>query len=244
MSLVRKSFEVVADDLANRIMQQILKPGDRLPTIDQLAISYGVGKSTIREALSQLKVRGLILAKQGEGTFVQHKLESVFSVTPFQLMEDPNELFQLLQVRRILEGGCAEIAALTRDEDDLIQLNQIVEHMKMATNDEELSSMYDIQFHNTVAKASKNIFLINLMNIIAETMSMTIRDLRTLWLYHGENSTSNLYNEHVEILLAIEKANAHEARLSVETHLDHVRLALEVYLQMNLSNWRNIPRNN
>ncbi len=230
MSLLRKSFEVVADDLENRILQKTFKPGDRLPTIDQLAIQYGVGKSTIREALSQLKARGLILAKQGEGTFVQDTLQSTFSNVPFQLREDPQELFQLLVVRRIVEGGCAEISAIYRDANDLLVLRQIIDHMGLATNNEELSRNYDIQFHHALAKASKNVFLMRMMDTISKTLDITIRDLRTLWLYRGENSTQNLYKEHLDIFLAVEDQDPHLAKMATETHLDHVRQALEAYL--------------
>ncbi len=71
VGLIKKSYQVVAEELLKMIENGLLKPGDRIPTIDSLAEQYGVGKSTIREALSQLKARGLIEARQGEGTYVK-----------------------------------------------------------------------------------------------------------------------------------------------------------------------------
>lgn len=231
MSLLRKSFEIIASELENQIQTHILKPGDRLPTIDQLSLQFNVGKSTIREALSQLKARGFIVVKQGDGTFVQNDLEATFSDINYPLTKDPQELYQLLSVRRILEGGCAEIAATSRDEHDLEELHKIINQLKSAVNNEELGRIYDIQFHHTLAKASKNPFMLKLMDTIAETMNLTIRDLRSPWIYRGEKTIKALFQQHLDILLAVEKGEPHAARKAMEAHIDHLREALEEHLK-------------
>ena len=72
MNLNRKNVEIIADELERQIEKGILKPGEKLESIEKLAERYRVGRSTIREALSRLKAKGMVEARQGGGTYVTH----------------------------------------------------------------------------------------------------------------------------------------------------------------------------
>lgn len=230
MGLVRKSFEVVADDLTKRIENHLLKPGDRLPTIDQLSQDFGVGKSTIREALSQLKARGLIESKQGEGTFVMANAKAALSKIPTIVSGNPKELFQLLEARQLIESGCIQKAASARDEADLLRLSDLLDKMKQALDNEELSRLYDIQFHMSLAAATKNPFLTQIMDSMSDALNHTIRDSRSLWLYRGQNQTKDLYEDHLSIFQAVKTQDASLAKQRIDAHLEHVRQALSEYV--------------
>lgn len=229
MSLSRRTSEIVADDLQKQIKEGSLKPGDRLPTIDQLAVQYGVGKSTIREALSQLKARGLIQPRQGEGTFVKQDATGAFSNIPLTLTGNPEELVQLMEVRRLIEGGCASAAAKEADEQDLLKLFNIIKKMEAAVDNEELSRLYDIQFHMGIAQASKNPFLVKIMETMSDAMNATIRDSRSLWMYESQQQNTQLYLDHKSIYEAIAAHNPDLAQQRIEAHLDNVVAALREY---------------
>lgn len=231
MPLVRKTFEVVADELLARIDQGLLSPGDRIPTIDHLAQEFGVGKSTIREALSQLKAKGLIEARQGEGTFIKKRPEDSLSNVPLTVASDPASLMQLLEARILIERGCVGIAARMRDEQDLQNFEEIIAHMQLAIDQEELSRHYDIAFHMMIAQATKNPYLEQIMQGMSEAMNLTIRDSRSLWLYRGASQTRDLFEEHRSIFEAIQAKNADLAQQRIVAHLDHVRQALLEQLQ-------------
>ncbi|KPV42782.1 FadR/GntR family transcriptional regulator [Alicyclobacillus ferrooxydans] len=241
MGLVRKTSEVVADDLERQISDGSLKSGDQLPTIDQLAIQYGVGKSTIREAISQLKARGLVQPRQGEGTFVtpnandalQHANHALGNI-PLALTGNPEELIQLLQVRRLIEGGCVVAAAESADETDMLRMANIVHKMQDAVDNEEMSRLYDIQFHMEIAKASRNPFLLKIMETISEALNQTIRDSRSLWLYRGQQQNHQLYLDHRSIYEAIHDRDAALAKQRIEAHLDNVSAALKEYLNASI----------
>lgn len=229
MSLVRKTSEIVADDLEKQIKEGSLKPGDRIPTIDQLAVQYGVGKSTVREALSQLKARGFIQPRQGEGTFVKQDAKGALSNIPLPLSGDPEALVQLLEVRQLIEGGCAAAAAKHADEQDLLRLFNILKKMEAAIDNEELSRLYDIQFHMGIAQASKNPFLVKIMETMSEAMNATIRDSRSLWMYESQQQNMQLYLDHKSIYDAISESNSELAQLRISAHLDNVVAALKEY---------------
>jgi GntR family transcriptional regulator, transcriptional repressor for pyruvate dehydrogenase complex len=230
MGLMRKSYEIVADDLEQMIENGALKPGDKLQTIDKLAEQYGVGKSTIREALSQLKARGLVESKQGEGTFVKKNANVTLKEIPILLTGDPAELYQLLQTRTIVETGCAALAALHHDEQDILFIEDILSKMASSLGQEDLSRMYDIQFHKAIASATKNPFLKQIMESVSEAMNPTIRDSRTLWLYKKEGTLTQLYGEHRDIFEAISSRNPVRARTLMEQHLNNVKSALDSHL--------------
>lgn len=69
----KKIYEMVADQIQDMINEAILKPGDQLDSVEQLAKKFNVSRSTIREALSALRATGFIEVRQGEGTFVKKK---------------------------------------------------------------------------------------------------------------------------------------------------------------------------
>lgn len=230
MSLMKKSYQIVAEDLQKLIEEGILTPGARLKTIDKLAEQYGVGKSTIREALSQLKARGLIESRQGEGTFVKNSAVTALQQLPVLTVGNREELVHLLQVRKIIETGCAEIAAIAHDEQDEAELKEVLTNMAISGDNEEMSRIYDIQFHIAIAKASKNPFLKNMMDSISEVMNYTIRDSRNLWLYSKDGSANRLYQEHYEIFEAIRSRDPKKARRMLEKHLNRVEKALEANL--------------
>jgi GntR family transcriptional repressor for pyruvate dehydrogenase complex len=230
MSLMKKSYQIVAEDLQKQIEEGALQPGARLKTIDKLAEQYGVGKSTIREALSQLKARGLIQSRQGEGTFVKNDATAALKKLPELTVSNHKELTHLLQVRKIIEAGCAEIAATAHDEQDEARLREILNNMAISSDNEEMCRIYDIQFHMAIAQATKNPFLQNMMESISEVMNYTIRDSRNLWLYSKDGSTNRLYQEHYEIFEAIRNRDTKKARRMLEKHLTRVEKALEANL--------------
>jgi GntR family transcriptional repressor for pyruvate dehydrogenase complex len=225
--LMKKSYEIVADELQKMIEEGLLAPGTRLKTIDQLAEQYGVGKSTIREALSQLKARGLIESRQGAGTYVKSNATAALHELPPLIVNNKKELMHLLQVRKIVETGCAELAALYHDEEDESNLRHIVNNMAISDDNEEMSRIYDIQFHMAIAKATKNPFLQKMMESVSDVMNKTIRDSRNLWIYSKDGSSKRLYQEHHEIVEAICARDAKKARRLLEKHLTRVEKSLE-----------------
>ncbi|WCK55111.1 FadR/GntR family transcriptional regulator [Aneurinibacillus sp. Ricciae_BoGa-3] len=227
MSLIKKSYEVVAEDLEKMIEEGIMNPGERIKTIDRLAEQYGVGKSTIREALSQLKARGLIESRQGEGTYVKRSAKVALTTLPPLIAGSAKELTYLLQVRKMIETGCAELAAQAREAEHLAQFEEILESMAVSIENEEMSRIYDIQFHRMIATSTGNPYLIKMMESLSDAMNHTIRDTRNLWLYSRHDSGVRLFQEHCEIYAAIKEQDGAKARDLVTHHLRRVEEALD-----------------
>jgi GntR family transcriptional regulator, transcriptional repressor for pyruvate dehydrogenase complex len=230
----KKIYEEVCDQLHEMIRSGTLKPGEKLDSIQQLAENFQVGRPAIREALSALSSMGLIVIKQGEGTFVKTFDPNImnFPLTSALLMDQEN-IAHLLEVRKILELGTAELAAKKRTIEDIAELKDTLSEMEKAGDDEELSDKADIAFHVALANASKNDLLITLMNHVSEMMSEKMRDTRRLALYSEEMTIKRLYLQHVQIYEAICNQNEVEARNAMLFHLQNVEESLDEFILHN-----------
>lgn len=225
MSLSKKSYEIIAEELQRIIESGLIKPGEKLDTIENLAKEYHVGRSTIREALSQLKARGLVESRQGGGTYVTSPAPGLSSLQEIPVT-NTMELSQLLQVRKIIEVGCIELATQLRDDSHIEELQRILDQMRDAVDNEEISQVYDVNFHLTIAKATQNPFLQTMMESISTVMSKTIRDTRNLWLYSKRESAERLYDEHQRMLQAIIDKDPETGSQVMRKHLSKVEEVL------------------
>jgi len=223
VDLNKKNYEIIAGELQRIIEAGIIKPGEKLDTIENLAKQYHVGRSTIREALSQLKARGLIESKQGGGTYVRNEITHSLDLLDTTNTED---LVQILQVRKILEIGCIELAAQFRNESNLEELERLISQMEEAVGNEEISQVYDVNFHLAIARATQNPLLQKMMESISSMMVRTIRDSRKLWLYSEKESAARLFTEHKNMFEAIKKQDAKQAGEEMKKHLQKVESSL------------------
>jgi GntR family transcriptional repressor for pyruvate dehydrogenase complex len=213
----RKTYELVADQLTAEISSRRLKPGDLLPTERELVGSYRVGRSSIREALRMLESRGLIRSN-GNGTFsvapyrttLDHSLDLLVAVAE----ADYGELFE---VRRILEGETAALAAERRTRDDLRRMSDAIIDMEEGLDSEERFIEADLRFHLTVAEATRNRVLMHLMNAVR---ALLLRSLASS--YHIAGSPERAIDMHHEIFDAIDARDPDAARRTMQEHVARV----------------------
>lgn len=223
-----KGHEIVKRMILAQIEDGTLQPGQRLPSVVDLAAVYGVGRSTIREALSALKATGWIDVKHGGGTFVSKVLPST-QLEPKDPFADADDLKELLEVRIYLESGAAASAAVRRTEQDLAALEQIVSTMELALeqDDTALSEKADIDFHLAIASASHNQLLNALMSSLSSKLTETIGKSRQLWFFEDKSSASQLLKEHRSIYDAIAAQDAKRAEQLISAHLQKVDIVLK-----------------
>lgn len=228
----KKIYEEVADSLLNSIQSGELKPGDKLDSVQQLAENFTVGRSTIREALSTLRARGLIEMRQGEGTYVK-EFSSVDLIFPLQsaMLMNQQDIQHLLAVRKIVETGAAANAAESRTADDLEKMETVLHEMKEHAGDILLGEKADLDFHFAIAEATKNPLLLNLLSQVAELMSESMRETRRICLYTETATVERLHDEHEAIFLAIQSQQPEKAASTMQAHLLNVESVLTTYWQ-------------
>lgn len=117
----------VADQVAERIerliVDGVLKVGQALPSERRLVAKLGCSRSALREGLRVLRGRGIIDTEHGRGSFVAD-LDRNADASPLMHLfgSQPRTLYDLLEVRALLEGEAARLAALRGTEADFVLL--------------------------------------------------------------------------------------------------------------------------
>ncbi|MFC3803775.1 FadR/GntR family transcriptional regulator [Cohnella sp. GCM10012308] len=228
----QKGHEIVSRHIRQQLERGELVPGQKLPSLEKLAEAYGVGRSTIREAISALKAMGWLDVRHGGGTYVAKSLPGEGTGSLFDLSQGAEAVMEILEVRKILERGTAELAALKRSEDDLAKLREILATMERALreDDAEGGERADLAFHQAIAEASGNPVLNQLMDSISQRLSETIGRTRELWFYQEQAEASRLLEEHRGIYEAIEARDAGQASERIGLHLSKVEKVLRTAL--------------
>jgi DNA-binding FadR family transcriptional regulator len=168
----------LADAVVGRLQQQlslgVYQPGDKLPSEPELMTQFGVGRSTIREAVRILANTGLVTVRQGSGTMVEPQR----GITePLQQRLRRADAGDLDEVRQLLEMKIAEKAALLRTRKDIAKMTTLLEqrHIAAQTGDTEQTITIDIRFHVAMAVAARNDILVDLYRTVAEQMGRHFR---------------------------------------------------------------------
>lgn len=216
---VRKTYEEVAEFLKEQIVSGVYQPGDRLPSLREIGEMLGVGQSTVREAVGTLKTIGLVVIRQGEGTFVsRYEPEELLSAFEMSKTVTKQDIIDLLEVRKIIETGLVRLAAERRTDDDLKKIENALQEMEEALEHGQLGDQADWNFHYALSFAAHNAMLESVMQTISETMSKILKASRER-LYLSSESPRRLYQEHMDIYKAVQSGNPTKAEEAMLFHL-------------------------
>lgn len=167
----------VVIQLQKRISSGDLKPGDKIPTEPDLMKQFGVGRSTIREAVRVLVHAGLLEKKQGFGTFLTTANSGIQEPLDNRLRRA--EILEVYEVRRMLELEIAKLAAERRDSEDLKQMREYLDNRMQAQLRGDMSAFLteDIKFHFAIAIASKNTVVTDLYRTFSSVLQDSLHKL-------------------------------------------------------------------
>jgi DNA-binding FadR family transcriptional regulator len=226
----KKIYEQIVEQIGLLVAEGQLKPGDRLPSERELVERFQVSRASIREAISALEMMGLIEVRSGEGTYIrQVNIDSVVAPLAWMLFIEKDTDLELYEVRKILEVQAAGIAAERAQEDEIRDMYEPLEVMRMDLEKDRLGEEADHDFHFAIARATHNKILIRLMNTISDTMQKTLKSSRSK-LYEDRNTPERLYQEHCSLYKAIKNHNVLEAQQLMLDHLVGVENQLAKYL--------------
>ncbi len=152
--------EQVARNLLGLIRSGSVRPGQQLPTERELAVTLGVSRPSVREALRGLQILGVIKTRQGGGVFVT-SLKAAELLQPLQmLIALTEENFEALHESRVMiEGAIGRLLADKIDDATIARLRKMVAIQAELTRDPVAFRVSDTQFHRTLGTAISNPFL-------------------------------------------------------------------------------------
>ena len=199
----------VADSLYKMIADtQEFRPGDKLPGENILSDRLGVSRSTLREAIKVLCSQGVLEVYRGKGTFVSESMESFISFGLDELDLNRSRVKDLFEARLLFEPQLAAIMEAGKLVEEQIRL-----HADRTSADQE--------FHQRIAVASHNRFMLQLLPIIHSAVSETI-----MLNEHQELLSDITLRDHALLMDFLGKRDAFGAEAAMRIHLRSAMNAL------------------
>lgn len=208
---------LVASSISREIAQGRLKPGDQLPTEQQLAQTFGVSRNVVREAIARLRSEGRIWSQQGRGAFVADQPNTTVLTIDYEALQQAAAFRSLFELRGILEVQAAALAAQRRTDDDVAAMRNALETMSNAPYGSVMWLQTDLEFHKTVAAATGNAYMVQFLVFVSERVRDSI--LASGNQQKSEELASVTLGEHQRILDAIEARDAEGAQGAMRAHL-------------------------
>lgn len=219
--------EQVADQIQGLIIDESLRPGDKLPSERDLAERMRVSRTVIREAVRVLSAQGLVEARPGSGTFVR-ELSPNDAAAPIGLLlnlrQVPDRYKNLNEIRRTLEVEIAGLAAERATDEDIAGMEAAVEGIAAHAGDAEQFTQYDLAFHAALATATHN----ELYSVLLTPITDLLLEFRlTAYRYDAQGSIEGALTYHRRILDRVKARDPEGARQAMRDHLHQARTLME-----------------
>jgi GntR family transcriptional repressor for pyruvate dehydrogenase complex len=210
----RPLYEDVVERLGELIRVEELKPGDKLITERELATRLDVSRGSVRQALTALRVMGLIEIRHGDGIYLLRNAEEVVGTLAQGLIESHAHLPAINEAREALEPQAARLAALRRLPRDVAELRAALDEMRSQIERGETAVPADERFHRGIVVAARNEVLSALYDQLASALNQSSQ---ASLARRGQPARS--LREHEAIAEAIEAGDDQRAELSMRLHV-------------------------
>lgn len=228
----KKSADGVVSQLEELLLSGIYKSGERLPSEREMARILDISRPTLRQGLKDLEQRGLIVSRQGGGTYVGNLFGSIFSESMINLFRtNADAAADYLEYRREIEPVTARLAAQRATASDRALLTNIVVRMEEAHAAEtgpdsaDLASELDVEFHLAIGEMAHNAMLMH-------TLSSCYELLRRDAFYNRDfvskipGALDALFLQHKNIAERILRGDSEGAARAAETHIRYIERIL------------------
>lgn len=214
-----RSSEVVAL-IEAEMLRGIIEPGERLPSEEKLCERFKASRTVIREALQQLRGRGLLRTIKGSGTYVADvTLEPLGrAINAYTTLAIDADFTELIGFRILLETECAKLAARHPGPELVARLRQIQRNMADLLSEPEAFSAADIDFHLAIAEASGNRLYATILNSLQRRCIEYAQANRG-----GTGHHQRTVEAHLSIVDAIASGDSDLAAAAMNAHLQASR---------------------
>jgi GntR family transcriptional repressor for pyruvate dehydrogenase complex len=213
--------DTIYSQLLEEIMAGRFSTGDRLPTENQLAQRFSVSRPVVREALQRLQTDGVVIARQGSGTYVQrspsHRVGELTS------QHSLHEVLQVMELRMALEELAAKLAARNRTDEQIKVIERARQALGEVFGQGVAAKEADYAFHRAIAVASGNGLLVETLDQLSERVKGAMNVTLSLTREASEQRRDRVLDEHDRIVHAIRVGDSESAGIAMRYHLDQAR---------------------
>ncbi len=210
--IVKKSVsDEVFEQMLNMIAEKNWKPGDKIPSENELKRMFNVSRVTIREALKKLISYNIVESRHGSGTYIKQvdgslPFDNAMGLAYLKSMDD-SAIKNMMEFRGIVEIESVRLATIRATPEELEELERIFNRMIGNKHDISVFSHYDFEFHKYIAGMTKNVVLIKCYSIIWDF----IREYFNKIVYKiGVEKGSYYHGLILESMKAGDSENAHK----------------------------------
>ena len=207
-------YHNIFEELQQRIRRGDWLPGERIPSIMQLAKELHVGAGSIREALRSLQSIGLVKIEHGSGVYVTGTRPSTELSSHFQNVGS-GLVVALAETRWILEPELASLAAVRATDEELLEIEDLTRQMEEASQHGSNFADLDVLFHRQIAHAARNPILYQTLEGVGD---LFLESRRALLL--DPDALLRALRYHALIAEALRLRNAPQARLLMQGHMN------------------------
>ena len=221
-------YQIVKEDkelLGNRIEAQLIRyiqeepipVGEKIPNEFELAEKFGVGRSTIREAVKGLVSKGMLEVRRGSGTYVISSYPAEEDPLGLGRYDDKYQLaLELFDVRLMIEPEIAAYAAMNATEEDVVELRRLCDEVEEIYRSGENHVRKDIELHTAIAHCSKN----RVVEVLVPLIDSAVHTFANVT--HRELMEETI-ETHRAVVEAIENHDQVGARCAMVMHLTYNR---------------------
>lgn len=216
--------EQIVDNITNAIINGELKPGDKIPTENELCVSMGVGRNSVREAIKILVAYGVLNIKRAEGTFVSQGYDSrMLYPVLYGIILQKDSANQIIELRKIIDVGVLQLAIDRLNLESLHKAEQAMKNLEQKVTAENVKVVdifeADIAFHMVLVDITQNALLEGICYYVDQiTKKSRIKATEKIL---NDNATEQFLQKHKEMLLVLKEKNRDKINEVVENHYQY-----------------------
>ncbi len=221
----------VMSQLRELIASGEYEPGDRIPTEGDLAERFGIGRSSIREAIKIFNYLGILESKAAKGTFLRSSANISTEALSWSILLGKKEVRDLIEIRGALElWSIVELTHNTHDNkfhvaDTLTELDTLIQRMEALSSDQQKEALVelDYNFHNTIISSTQNPIYSSIYEVLRAFMFEEI--IKSQETY---NDATKIADEHRQIVAAIKSGDETRAMHAFRAHISNIEKRLSI----------------
>ena len=211
-------YEEVVSQVHELIKRGRFKAGDQLPSERELAETFKVSRTSVREALRALETQGLVISRTGMGTFVADMpIESLVAPLAKLLIEEKHALADVFELRKLIEPQIASLAAERATVRDIERMYGLLDKQREQVKGGATGVEADSELHFAIGQATQNQAIKKLVFGLLDVLSKSREEsLQT------EARRMASIESHRAIVAAIENHDQDAAREAMTRHIEQV----------------------
>jgi GntR family transcriptional repressor for pyruvate dehydrogenase complex len=225
LTVIKKTriYEEVVSQIHELVREGRFQAGDQLPSERELAETFKVSRTSVREALRALEAQGLIVSRTGAGNFVAElPVESLIAPLATLLIEGKRALADVFEMRKLIEPHIASLAAERATKRDIERMKKILDKQRDAVSRGATGVEADAELHFAIGRATQNQALEKLVSGLMDILSHS----REESLQTADRRKASI-ESHRKIISAIEE---HDTKKACEAMLFHIEQVEESVL--------------